>query len=88
MPVKWSKSQGTYSKSPGSPAQASLPIWRLPPKRRPTVYLAALPEGSLPFRLSVPGKAKATRCSAALLGSTTLAFRFVLPPEGFRTASR
>ena len=26
LPVSWARSQGTYSRSPGSPAQASLPI--------------------------------------------------------------
>jgi len=33
----WSWSRRIASKSPGSPAQASLSIWQLPPKRRPTV---------------------------------------------------
>ena len=42
-----------------------------------TVYLTAPPEGSLVAQLSSPGpKTKTVRCSAALLGSITLASRF------------
>src|SRR6476646_1084950 len=50
---------GTPLLDPGSPAQASLSIVPLPPKRSPDLYLTARPEGSLVFRrpacLSDPG---------------------------------
>ena len=83
---------GTPLLDPGSPAQASLSIVLLPRERSPDFYSTAPPEGSLvfrcpacPWRTRVPGpksvpshsrSVKTVRCSAALLGETSLASRF------------
>ena len=44
---------------PGSPAQASLPIQQLSPKRSPDFYRTAPPEGSLVFRCPACSKTEA-----------------------------
>src|SRR4029078_8911900 len=66
---------------PGSPAQASLPIEPLPRERSQTDLpdCAARGVAGPPIRpacLEPKLAAKTVRLSAALLGSTTLAFRF------------
>jgi hypothetical protein len=82
---------------PGSPAQASLPILQLPLARSPADLLdcaarrfAGLSTGPACWNSSpkTDSPAKTARCSAALLGSTPLAFRFALCPERLRAASR
>ena len=66
---------------PGSPAQASLPIWQLSLPRSP----ADLPDCAsrrfaglfnLPGLIETGASIKTTRCSAALLGATSTASRF------------
>ena len=79
---------------PGSPAQASLPIEQLPLARSPTSLPKRRPGGSTSlstrpaWRWKPKLPAKTVLCSAALLGSTSPASRFVLRTEMLRTASR
>jgi hypothetical protein len=66
---------------PGSPAQASLPIERLPPKRSPTGLPDCAARGFAgpstdPACQEPKLPAKTVRLSAALLGETALASRF------------
>ena len=73
---------------PGSPAQASLSIRPLPPKRSPDRPTDGNPEDHQSFDRPGLAETKAVRCSAALLGSTALASRFTLHAETLRAASR
>jgi hypothetical protein len=85
---------------PGSPAQASLSIRQLPPGEEPDRSTRlrgpkvrwSFDRSGLSRRNPIPrnwnSPVKTARCSAALLGSTTLASRFVLHIEMLRTASR
>ena len=86
--VTWSKTRRPRpALDPGSPAQASLPIEQLPLARSPTGLPTRRPGGS-PSLSTRPAwrwkpklPAKTVRCSAALLGSTPPASRFVLRPK-------
>lgn len=85
---------------PGSPAQASLSIKQLPPGEEPDRSTRlrgpkvrwSFDRSGLSRRNPIPRNwnppVKTVRCSTALLGSTTLASRFVLGIEMLRTASR
>jgi hypothetical protein len=91
---------GTPLLDPGSPAQASHPIKQLPPGEEPDRSTRlrgpkvrwSFDRSGLSTRTPIPRNwnppVKTVRCSAALLGSTTLASRFVLRTEMLRTASR
>jgi hypothetical protein len=91
----WSKTRRPRpALDPGSPAQASLPIEQLPLARSPTGLPDCAARGfagpsTRPACLEPKLAAKTVRCSAALLGSTTLASRFAHQvPKNLGTASR
>jgi hypothetical protein len=69
---------------PGSPAQASLSIQQLPPRRSQTDLLNCAARGFAglsarpAWRWRPKSPSKTVRCSTALLGVTTLASRFAL----------
>ena len=93
--VKTRRSRPAFD--PGSPAQASLPIEQLPPKKSLTCLpdcasrgFAGLSTGPAKHPRTEVLEAKTVRLSAALLGSTTLASRFASPQseDRFEAASR
>jgi len=95
--VTWSKTRRPRpALDPGSPAQASHPIKQLPPGEEPDFSTPVrCPRVRCWFDPSGPAQepkspAKTVQCSAALLGSTTLASRFASRPseEALRAASR
>ena len=72
----------TRHPSPGSPAQASLPIKPLPRERSLDFLLDRAARKLARLSIIAPDpKVKAIRCSAALLGSIALASRFALSPR-------
>ncbi len=78
------RSQGNQIPNSGSPAQASLPINQLPPKRSLTTS-TPVRRPKVRFCFAPPGltEVKADRCSAALLGMTLSCVPLCLQrPEG------